>query len=390
MAQLAEQSATLLGGHPRIKELRAQIADLDVQIRREAAVRVRALENEARIAGARVETIGANLDQLKNLAAASNGQDVQMRALEREAKAQRDLLESYLAKFREAAARDSINAAPAEARIISRASVSNVPVFPKRLQMIAIAALLTFTLTAGFIGTRELLSAQNFRPIGAAAPSPQAKAPPLSVPYRRSGSAARNPQARPALPVPLNVIAQLAEALRQAGEEGRRVTVFGAARSVGTSLTAITLARALVRDSRVILIDLALGAPNLAAISTDPNAPGIGELVAGAATISDVITKDQLSQVHLIGAGRLGSDPATVLASPRLAMTIEALARTYDHIVIDAGAVPDIVAEPFAQFAPTGILVVTDPSDRATTDAQVRLQAAGFGQVAVLIASQDG
>jgi uncharacterized protein involved in exopolysaccharide biosynthesis len=38
---------------------------------------------------------------------------VQLRALEREAKAQRDLLESYLAKYREATARDSLGAVPA-------------------------------------------------------------------------------------------------------------------------------------------------------------------------------------------------------------------------------------------------------------------------------------
>ena len=35
-AQLAEQSSTLLDGHPRIKELKAQLADLDRQLREEA------------------------------------------------------------------------------------------------------------------------------------------------------------------------------------------------------------------------------------------------------------------------------------------------------------------------------------------------------------------
>ena len=64
-----------------------------------------------------------------------------MRALEREAKAQRDLFESYLAKYREATARDSIAAAPADARIISRAVVSNIPYFPKKMPIVLIAAL---------------------------------------------------------------------------------------------------------------------------------------------------------------------------------------------------------------------------------------------------------
>ena len=50
-----------------------------------------------------------------------------MRALESEAKTQRDLLESYLAKYREATARDNINAAPPDARIISRATPAMKP-----------------------------------------------------------------------------------------------------------------------------------------------------------------------------------------------------------------------------------------------------------------------
>ncbi len=131
-AQLAEQSATLLEFHPRIRELRAQIGDLENQIRGEAEKVVRSLESNAKIADARVTTLNGSLAQLKLLAASSNEQDVELRALEREAKAQRDLLESYLAKYREASARDSLEAAPPEARIISRAVVSNNPSYPKK------------------------------------------------------------------------------------------------------------------------------------------------------------------------------------------------------------------------------------------------------------------
>src|SRR3989440_1057335 len=46
-AQLAEQSSTLLDQHPRIKELRAQINDLERQLRAEADRLVRSLENDA-------------------------------------------------------------------------------------------------------------------------------------------------------------------------------------------------------------------------------------------------------------------------------------------------------------------------------------------------------
>ncbi|MGB8397200.1 GumC family protein, partial [Bradyrhizobium sp.] len=156
-AQLAEQSSTLLGGHPRIKELKAQLADLDRQLREEASKVSRALDNDARIAGGRVEGLSASLEQSKRQASSTNGQDVRLRALEREAKAQRDLLESYLAKYREANTRENIDAAPADGRIISRATVSNTPAYPKKLPIVLIATLATLLLATGMIVTGELL-----------------------------------------------------------------------------------------------------------------------------------------------------------------------------------------------------------------------------------------
>src|SRR5207244_5066272 len=155
--QLAEQSSTLLDGHPRIKELKAQLADLDRQLREEASKISRSLDNDARIAGGRVDGLSASLDQLKRQATSSNGQDVQLRALEREAKAQRDLLESYLAKYREATTRENIDTGPADGRIISRATVSNIPAYPKKLPIVLIATLATLLLSTGLIATGDLL-----------------------------------------------------------------------------------------------------------------------------------------------------------------------------------------------------------------------------------------
>src|ERR1700758_975474 len=155
--QLAEQSSTLLDNHPRIKELKAQLADLDRQIRDEAGKISRSLDNDARIASGRVEGLSASLDQLKKQATSSNGQDVQLRALDREAKAQRDLLESYLAKYREATTRQNIDAAPGEGRIISRGIVSNTPAYPKKLPIVLIVTLATLLLSTGLIVTGELL-----------------------------------------------------------------------------------------------------------------------------------------------------------------------------------------------------------------------------------------
>src|SRR6201992_2740514 len=176
-AQLAEQSSTLLDGHPRIKELKAQLAALDSQIREEAGKVSRSLDNDARIAGGRVEGLSASLEQLKKQATSTNGQDVQLRALEREAKAQRDLLESYLAKYREANTRENIEAAPADGRIISRAGVSNTPAYPTKLPIVLIASLATLLPSAGTIVPGELLRMTAPRPV---APRMEATFAPVS------------------------------------------------------------------------------------------------------------------------------------------------------------------------------------------------------------------
>jgi uncharacterized protein involved in exopolysaccharide biosynthesis len=165
-AQLAEQSSTLLDDHPRIKELKAQIADLDGQIRTETETIARSFENDSKLASARMDSQVAMLDQLKNQAAGTNDQDVQLRALERDAKSQRDLLESYLAKYREATSRDSIASTPADARVVSRATVSNIPAYPKKLPTVLIATFATLVLSSGLIMTREILSAPvSFVPV---------------------------------------------------------------------------------------------------------------------------------------------------------------------------------------------------------------------------------
>jgi Mrp family chromosome partitioning ATPase len=333
---------------------------------------------------------------------------VQLRALEREAKAQRDLLESYLGKYREATTRETIGAAPPDTRIISRAAASNTPYFPKKLPTILVACLAALVISAGFVTTSELmrqspaLPAARGRAVASAwqpplepadevsdadadAPLvPNVVTPPMPPPVHGLATSRLNAPTHPALGVPFSAIDDLAASLRAAGEGGRRIAVYGVARGAGTTLSAVTLARALSRNARVVLIDLALGAPNVAAISAEPQAPGVAEAVRGTASFGDVITRDKLSRVHLINAGHTGGEAAMILGSPRLATLIEALARAYDHVMIDAGAALEAPVERLYRLAPRGILVATEQDAPATQAARERTAAAGYADVAVL------
>jgi tyrosine-protein kinase Etk/Wzc len=385
--QLAEQSTTLLPKHPRIMELKAQIAETDTQIRAEGERLARQLDNDAKVASDRLQTLTASLDQVKKLASQTNSQDVELRALEREAKTQRDLLESYLAKYREASARDSINAAPPDARIISRASPAIQPSYPKKMASVLIAAFAGFALSAGFTVTGALLAPApsaaygydyapaNYGAAGYAPPMPRVMSPPLM------------PSAMPppmAAATTATSVDEIARKLRQAGEAGRRVAIFGREHNVGTTYAAITLARILAKEASVVLVDLAFASPNLSVLSTDAKAPGIAELARNAASFGDIVTRDQYSNVHLVAAGHVGGDAAALAASPMLGTAIEALAHSYDHVVIDAGALTDGAVERFAALARRAVLVTSDPANAATSAAVQRMAMAGFADVAVL------
>ena len=382
-SQLAEQSTTLLDQHPRIKELKAQIAEVEGAIRAEGGRLAAQLDNDARVAGDRLETLTASLDTVKKQASQTNGQDVQLRALEREAKTERDLLESYLAKYREATARDNINAAPPEARIISRASPAIKPDYPKKLPTVLIAAFAAFALSAGFIVTGALLAAPS-SPSG----YPYAS-PPMGVRMTRVDSPSLMPAAAPAaapaaVPMAVSTIEQIAQSMRYAGDDGRRVIAVGTMRNVGTTHAAISLARTLAQDANVVLVDMAFGSPNLSIISDDPEAPGIAELVRGSATFGDIITRDQYSAVHLVAAGDVRNEARVIAASPMLATTVEALVRSYDHVVIDVGSAADAALERFAPLAAHAVLVAIDPANPATRTARERLMTAGIADVTVM------
>ena len=133
------------------------------------------------------------------------------------------------------------------------------------------------------------------------------------------------------------------------------------------------------------MVDLALNSPNISIFSHDPNAPGIAELARGEATFGEIITRDRFSRLHLVAVGRVGSDGPAILVSQRLAATIDTLARAYDHVVVDAGALPEAAIERLARLAPRAVLVATNVTNPATAAACERLIAAGFTDVAMLL-----
>src|SRR6266705_6058540 len=163
-----------------------------------------------------------------------------------------------------------------------------------------------------------------------------------------------------------------------------RVAVIGARPDVDTTSIAVLLSRTLAGKGKVILLDLAPAGPGLSALGADPSVPGISELAAGSASFGEIIARDRHSGTHFIAAGQPSADVASMVQSPRLVITVEALARSYDHVVINAGTLPDMPLEAIAALARQAVLVADARDDPISAAAQEHLLAAGFSAVNVL------
>nr|WP_292765454.1 exopolysaccharide transport family protein [Mesorhizobium sp.] len=163
-SDIADLSTTMLDNHPRIRSLRSQLSDLDRQIRTEAQNVLKALGAEANAAKLREQQLLADLNTLKAESARAGEEEVELRALEREANAQRELLESYLSRYREVSSRKDGNYLPADARIFSRAIVPSEPYFPKPIPIAVVAFAGSLLIMAIVTLLQELFSGRAMRP----------------------------------------------------------------------------------------------------------------------------------------------------------------------------------------------------------------------------------
>ena len=175
---------------------------------------------------------------------------------------------------------------------------------------------------------------------------------------------------------------RLADDLHALGGQARRLSVLGTRDNETTSEIALTLARLLARRGKVVLVDLSPSA-SFALTSADPDAPGLADLMRGDASFGQIITRDRASPVHLVGGARQGSDRA-LLQSPRLTLALDALARTYDHVVLDAGTANDLPTSLLA----SGARAIVAPDSSMTANARSamadQLKAVGFSHVIML------
>jgi uncharacterized protein involved in exopolysaccharide biosynthesis/Mrp family chromosome partitioning ATPase len=343
-AQLAELSATLLPGHPRMQGLSAQLHDLERQIAEEAHAILDSLEAEVKRLRAHEDDISRRLDQTK--AAAANARNVAdgLTTLERAAAAQRDLLDTSLRRYRETPPIQDGAHLPTYARVVSAATVAVEPDFPKKIPMTAAASVATLILAIAFILVRELVRGR---------PTPAANIEPLPVVpgekpvgghvrWADDRGIRRMMPTEPTLAPDMESgversLSAIAERIAKEGRGRILVTLAEGSDASGRPLAAVALARALARrDRRAVLVDLHRDGADSVTMGDGGDLPGFTDLYAGEASFAQVIFRDRRSRAHFIPAGR--KPFPTDLSGDLVDAVLSALDHTYDHVILDAGA----------------------------------------------------
>ncbi len=160
----AQRSATLLSNHPTIQALNAQIAELNNQIVLEGRRVADALEAEAQVEADVEASLQADLTRVKSSASTATQDTVTLDSLQREAKAQRDLLEGYLQRYNEAVSRTDSNSALPDVRVISVAAPAVSPASPRTQMVLLAVGIVSVALQTGLIIFSELISGRAITP----------------------------------------------------------------------------------------------------------------------------------------------------------------------------------------------------------------------------------
>ena len=167
--QLAQQASRLSPNHPTVAGLGAQIADMDRQLAIAARQMAEELERQAETEAALARALGSDQQGLEQTAGTEARDSVALAALEREAAAQRAVLEHRLAQVEAARAQVDTGAAFPDMRLVSHPVVSSTPVSPKTgLVLLAVAiaagaAIFTQLIVSSLVARRPATARQGAR-----------------------------------------------------------------------------------------------------------------------------------------------------------------------------------------------------------------------------------
>ena len=333
----AEMASELGPGHPRMTQLEAEAEDLQAKIGLEIDKIVQRLQNEVRIARVQEESLSGQLEQLKVRTGENNEQQIQLRALERDAEANRNLLATLVARYKEMGAQSADTLQHPDARIVSAAEVPIEPSFPNTAVVLGLV-LIGSMLVAGAMVLLLEMRDRTFRSGDEIERVLRISSLGL-VPFVRNAirvdAQGFASQSHAAFRESLHTL-NWTIALANGGNAPRSVLITSAEPDEGKTTIALGLAsfQAMI-GRKVLLLDADARKAARPSSYGRPDMQGLLDVLQGA-DLEKVVVRDKASGLEMLTAGRSSEAALSLLASPALDALLAKLSSKYDLIVIDS------------------------------------------------------
>ncbi|MBU2136034.1 MAG: polysaccharide biosynthesis tyrosine autokinase [Alphaproteobacteria bacterium] len=329
--------------HPEMLTANRQLTDIDAQIQAEIQRIISNLEAKVQVSRQRAAAIGGSLSNARGTLVGNNQAQVRLNELERTAEASRTLYESYLNRYKETSSQQGIE--QSDARVVSSATIPTGQSSPKVPLNLALGLVLAMGCGLGAVVLAEMLDSGL-----ATAEDVEHR---LEVSYLGAvpllASVAEGKMGSPidyVIDKPLSSFAEAFRNLRASviysrlGEAVKVVAITSSLPGEGKTTTSVCLARSAAQQGlKVILVDCDLRRRSVNRLFGAEPARGLIEVLAGEATLEEVLTTDQVTGARLLPLAKSSMTPKDVFGSAAMDRLLEELRRTYDLVILDTAPV---------------------------------------------------
>jgi capsular exopolysaccharide synthesis family protein len=390
LAAYQDKANTFKPDFPDMKNLHAQIAEVDHQI--DAAVAVIKQSIEAKYEASKqqeaslVKQVGENTNQVLDV----QGRNIEYTILQREVDTNRALYDALLQRYKDVGVDGGVgtnNISIVDAAQLPTSRFS--PSLTKSLGLALVLGLLASSLVAYVVEHLD----DTFK-------TPEEVEEALRIPVLGlTPLLAKGMTVEEAVADPHSALSEAFRSVRTAlqfstdGGVPKSLVVTSSHPSEGKSTASLALARNFAQLSlRVLLIDADLRKPSLHKALGCDNSVGLSNYLAGGDTTSSVFRKTSTPGLMFMASGPLPPNPAELLSGPKLLSLLTFAHQKFDLIILDGPPVMGLADALLLASAAAGTLMIVGACDTprdVVTRALKRLHFARARMVGTLLSKFD-